>query len=209
MTDPKPADNPAPGIPDAPGLLVVISGPSGAGKTTIAHFVRERFEGIFSVSATTRARSAQERDGVDYHFIDDDRFQAMIDGDEFLEYARVFGRDSYGTPRGPVEDALGVGTLVFLDIDVQGALQVRESMPGALMIFVLPPSDEELLRRLRSRARDDEEAIQRRLEEAKREIDLANTSGAYDAFIVNDDLERAQGETSDLIERRLSEIRAK
>ncbi|UCD73833.1 MAG: guanylate kinase [Phycisphaerales bacterium] len=181
---------------------MVVSGPSGAGKTTIAREVQDRLDGVFSISATTRPRSGQETDGRDYHFVTDEQFRAMIDRGEFLEYAEVFGRYGYGTPRRPVEEHLSAGCLVVLDIDVQGGLQIRNNRPDALLIFILPPSDEELLRRLRTRGRDDEEAVQRRFAEAKREIDLARSSGAYDAFVVNDELAEAIERTIDLVQRR-------
>lgn len=184
------------------GLLVVISGPSGVGKTTIAHAVKERLGAAFSISATTRPRSNQERDGVDYHFVSDERFRSMIDAGALLEHAEVFGRHWYGTPRQPVEEAIATGGIIILDIDVQGALQIRRTMPEAFLIFILPPSEEELMRRLRGRGRDDEEAIRCRFEEAKREIRLAKSSGAYDAFVVNDDLNTARDEASKLIESR-------
>ena len=188
------------------GLLVVISGPSGVGKTTIAHAVKERLGAAFSVSATTRAPSDQEQDEVDYHFLSEEEFRSMVEAGELLEYAQVFGKDWYGTPRRPVEEAIATGGIIILDIDVQGALQIRRAMPEAFLIFILPPSDEELMRRLRGRGRDDEAAIQRRLEEAQREIRLAESSGAYDAFVVNDDLETAQNEASKLIERRRARL---
>lgn len=184
------------------GLLVVISGPSGSGKTTIARALEERLGGRFSVSATTRPRSRAEQGGRDYDFIGEAEFERRIERGEFLEHARVFGRDWYGTPRAPVERQLADGSLVILDIDVQGALQVRRSMPDALLVFVLPPSDDELLARLRGRGRDDEESIEIRFREAKREIATATASGAYDATIVNDDLERAVDEACRLVEER-------
>lgn len=188
--------------PSRLGLLVVISGPSGVGKTTIAHAVKERLDAVFSISVTTRPQSDQERDGVDYHFVSDEQFRSMIEAGELLEHAEVFGRHWYGTPRRPVEEAIAAGRIIILDIDVQGALQIRRAMPQAFLIFILPPGDEELMRRLRTRGRDDEAAIQRRFEEAKREIRLAKSSGAYDAFVVNDDLNTAWDEASKLIESR-------
>jgi len=194
MPDPVDSHDPA------RGLLIVISGPSGVGKTTIAHAVRERFNGVFSISATTRPRSDQERDGVDYLFLDESRFRAMIEAGEFLEHARVFDRDSYGTPRRPVEEQLAAGRAVILDIDVQGAVQVRRARPDALLIFILPPSDAELLRRLRQRGRDSEEAMQRRFAEAQEEITYARSCAAYDAFVVNDDLAQATARTFTLVE---------
>jgi guanylate kinase len=190
--------------PPRRGLLVVLSGPSGVGKTTIVRGVQQNLGGVFSVSATTRPRSDQERHGVDYLFVDEAAFQSMIAGDELLEYAQVFGRHYYGTPRAPVEQSLAEGAIVFLDIDVQGALQVHRRMPGAFMIFILPPSDEVLLDRLRGRGRDEEEAIRRRFDEAKKEIAVARASSVYDAFVVNDDLAHAREETTSLIRRRLA-----
>ena len=143
---------------DENGLLVVISGPSGVGKTTIVHRVKEAFNATFSVSATTRPKSESEEDGVDYFFITDDAFDQMIGKGEFLEFAEVFGCHRYGTPKLPVLQAMQRGEVVLLDIDVQGGIQVFENMPESLRIFIMPPHEEELLTRLRSRGRDDEDA---------------------------------------------------
>ena len=184
------------------GLLLVISGPSGSGKTTIARAVERRLEGRFSISATTRPRSESESDGRDYRFLTEAEFRDLVDRGALLEHAQLFGHHWYGTPREPVERLIAEGHLVILDIDVQGALQVRQTMPDALMIFVLPPSDEELLRRLRDRARDDDTAIQRRFAEARKEIETARASGVYDAQIFNDDLEAAIDEACRIVERR-------
>ena len=186
------------------GLLLVLSGPSGVGKTTITHRLRDRFGGVFSVSATTRPAGPGETDGVDYHFVTPERFEQDLAAGRFLEYAQVFGRHWYGTPRAPVDACLAEGRLVMLDIDVQGALQVRRSMPEALLVFVLAPSDEELLRRLRDRGRDDEEAIARRYAEAQREVAIARGSGAYDAFIVNADLDATVEQVAGLIGARMA-----
>jgi guanylate kinase len=188
----------------ASGLLLVVSGPSGVGKTTIVHRLQTHFDGVFSVSATTRPRTDQEVEGRDYHFVSDDAFQSMVDRGEFLEHATVFGRYRYGTPRGPVEAQLRTGRLIILDIDVQGALQVRRSMPDALLMFIMPPSDEELLRRLRARGREDEVVIQRRFAESRQEIELARSSGAFDMLVVNDDLDRAVSDAAAEILRRRS-----
>lgn len=184
------------------GVLVVISGPSGAGKTTIAREIESRLGASFSVSATTRDKAASEVDGRDYFFLSPEAFQDRADAGGFLEYAQVYGRDWYGTPREPVERQLDEGKLVLLEIDVQGGIQVRKAMPDALMIFILPPSDDELLRRLRDRGRDSEEVIMRRYSEAKREIELARSSGAYDVFVVNKDLTRAIDDVCGHVYRR-------
>ncbi len=199
--------NPAPRPPQCGGgLLLVISGPSGAGKTTITEALRQRLGGIKSVSTTTRPRAAGEVDGRDYTFVTRETFQDMVDRGVFLEHAQVYGKDWYGTPREPVERHLAQGRLVILEIDVQGALQVKQAVPEAYMLFILPPDEgQELLRRLRQRGRDDEAAIDRRHREAQREIQTARTSGAYDAMIVNDDLNRAIGEALRLVRERLGD----
>ncbi|MBT5657344.1 MAG: guanylate kinase [Phycisphaerae bacterium] len=184
------------------GLLLVVSGPSGVGKTTIVHRVRERLGGQFSVSATTRPKSLAEVNGEDYLFVSPSEFERLNSNDAFLEHAEVFGRHAYGTPREPVENALRDGDLILLDIDVQGAIQIREHMPSAYMIFILPPSDEELRHRLETRGREDEDAIARRFAEARREIDLATSRTLYDAFIVNDNLDRAVDEACRLVSER-------
>lgn len=187
-----------------PGLLLVLSGPSGVGKTTIVQALRARLpNSVFSVSATTRERTAQEEDGADYHFVSPERFRAMVEAGEFLEHAEYAG-NCYGTPRRPVDEAIASGRTMILDIDVQGGKQVRERRPGALAVFILPPNDQALLERLRTRARDDEAAIRRRFARARAEIEEARSSGAYDAFVVNDDLERAVREVMAIVERRRS-----
>ena len=190
----------------ANGLLLMVSGPSGVGKTTIIHRIRETFQGAFITSATTRPQSDQEVDGVDYHFIDQKAFQAWIDEDRFLEYAQVFGRSWYGTPRADVDRDLRAGKLAILDIDVQGARQVRERMPGAFGIFILPPDESALLERLRRRGREDEATIERRFAEARHEISVARSSGVFDAFVTNDDLDRVVAEVVDLVSSRIERI---
>jgi guanylate kinase len=181
------------------GLLLVISGPSGVGKTTITRALREAFDdSVFSVSATTRGKTAADTDGVDYHFLSDDAFDARVAEGAFLEHATYAG-NRYGTLRAPVDEALDAGRLMILDIDVQGAIEVRRKMPEAFGVFILPPCEDTLLQRLRDRKRDTEEAIQRRFAAAKREIETARTCGAYDAFVVNDHLASAINETIDLV----------
>ncbi len=190
--------------PHDQGLLLVISGPSGVGKTTIVHRMLEACDGTFSISATTRPMTKHETNGVDYLFMDEAAFQTLINADRFLEYAQVFGRSSYGTPREPVEDHLGKGRLVVLDIDVQGAVQVREAMPNMLGIFILPPSEDELLHRLRTRGREDEATIERRFAEARTEIKTARGSTAYDHFVVNDDLDQATQDVIEIVQKHLN-----
>jgi guanylate kinase len=185
------------------GMLLVISGPSGVGKTTITREVEKRLGGVFSVSVTTRPKTPSDVEGRDYYFIDDASFDRMRDGGELLEWAEVFGKHRYGTPRKPVEDHLRAGRLVILEIDVQGGMQVKDKCPQAFMIFVLAPNDEELLRRLRQRGRDSKDAMQRRFAAAKKEIATARASNAYDDFIVNDDLDAAVQRACDLVKARM------
>ena len=176
------------------GLLLIISGPSGVGKTTIAHRVEKTLGGVFSVSMTTRPKAAKDREGEDYYFVTKQRFEQAVAAGELLEHASVF-ENHYGTPRGAVEASLATGELVILEIDVQGAIQVKANKADAYAIFILPPSEEELLTRLRGRKRDDEATIQRRFAKAKAEIAKAKESGVYDAFVTNDDLDHAVSET--------------
>lgn len=172
------------------GMLLIISGPSGVGKTTITRGVERSIpDAVFSVSCTTRPRTPADVEGVDYHFVDDATFERMKSAGEFLESAGIYGR-KYGTPRAWVLEQLRRGRLVILEIDVAGAVQVKRQIPDAFAIFILPPSEETLLERLRARKREDESAIQRRFAQARREIESARASGVYDHFLVNSDLER-------------------
>ncbi len=181
------------------GMLLVISGPSGVGKTTITRSVERSIPGsVFSVSATTRPPTDLDVEGVDYRFMSVEEFQKRVAADEFLEHA-VYAGNHYGTLRGPVEAQLARGRLVILEIDVQGAIQIKRRMPGCFSIFILPPSEEALLERLRARKRESEQAIMRRYELARGEIEKARACGAYDAFIVNDDLDRAIAEALTLV----------
>ena len=173
--------------PTRRGLLLVLSSPSGAGKSTIARLLLEQDDGLeLSVSVTTRARRPSEVDGIHYHFVTAVEFDRMRDRGELLEYAEVHG-NKYGTPRDPVETALKAGQDVLFDIDWQGAQQIREMLAEDLVsVFVLPPSGKELHARLVRRAEDDEATIRRRLDNARAE--LAHY-GEYDYVVINDDLQ--------------------
>lgn len=168
------------------GLLLIISGPSGVGKTTITRGVERSIpDSVFSVSWTTRPRTAADVEGVDYHFATDEEFEAMKARGGFLETAGIYGK-KYGTPRDWVTEQLKRGRLVILEIDVEGAKQVKRKVPDAYSIFILPPNEESLLLRLRSRKREDEAAIQRRFGAAQREIAEGKSCGIYDLFLVNE-----------------------
>ena len=170
-------------------LFLVLSGPSGSGKSTlIQRFLARNPDVVRCLSVTTRAPRGQERDGVDYFFTTPDEFRRRVDAGAFLEHATVFGRHSYGTTRTFVEEHLGAGRGVIKDVDVQGALQIRLSFPQAVQVFVVPPTREEIERRLRGRGTEDEDTIRRRLDEA--EAELARWS-EYDYLIFNDDLDVA------------------
>lgn len=178
------------------GRLFVISGPSGAGKSTVVFKALEGREDVcFSVSCTTRKPRPGEVDGREYFFVDLDKFKEMVEKDEFLEHA-VYVANSYGTPRAYVEKKLDEGMNVLLDIEVQGARQIKDKMPDAVMIFIIPPSMAELEKRLRSRGTDSERKIEARLFRAREEYEAADF---YDYIIVNDDVETAAKEFSSII----------
>ncbi|MEX2549722.1 MAG: guanylate kinase [Nitriliruptoraceae bacterium] len=183
----------------ADGLLVVIAGPSGVGKGTVHARVRAELGDVFlSVSATTRAPRPGEVDGVDYHFVDRARFEELVADGAFLEWAEYAG-NLYGTPRAPVEGAVARGQVVVLDIELQGALQVKEQDPSALLVFLVPPTFEELERRLHARGTEDPVAIARRLERAREELAAGEH---FDVEVVNDDLDRCVAEVVATIEAR-------
>jgi guanylate kinase len=176
---------------DAKGHLFVVSAPSGAGKSTLIHRVRERVEGLaFSVSWTTRPARPGERDGVDYHFTDDERFRRKVADGEMLEWAEVHGR-LYGTGRAETDALRGRGLDVILDIDVQGAAQVLQTAPDAITVFVLPPGRAELARRLRGRGTEDEARVAARLAVAAEEVEQVDR---FDYVVINDELEPAARE---------------
>lgn len=178
------------------GFLFIVSGPSGAGKTTLSGAALRAFPGlIMSVSCTTRAPREGEVDGREYRFVDAERFRSMVEHDELAEWAEVHG-NCYGTPRAPIEKALADGNDVLLDIDVQGAEQLRRSYPDAVAVFVLPPDRGTMEARLRGRGTDGDEVVRRRLENACREIARA---GEYDHVIVNRGREEAIAEFEGIV----------
>jgi len=185
------------------GLLVVLCGPSGVGKSTISRQLQQYEHVWYTVSATTRSRRPNEESGKTYDHILKEEFFRRLDADEFLEYAQVYG-DYYGTPKHPALDHLKEGQDVLLEIDVQGALQVRYQYPDATMIFILPPDEGTLLKRLNDRARDDDDEIQKRFRAAKREIHMAKGSRAFDFMVVNDSLDRAVEEITKIIHHKRS-----
>jgi guanylate kinase len=180
----------------ARGRLVVVAAPSGAGKTTLVHALLDRRPGLeFSVSYTTRAKRKSEIEGRDYFFVDERRFAEMVERDEFLEHARVFDH-CYGTGRRHVEELLAAGRDVLLEIDWQGARQVRARLPQAVTVFILPPSVAELERRLRGRGTDAPEVVARRLRDALGDM---RHWDEFEYVIVNDDLDKAAAALTDIV----------
>ncbi len=179
------------------GLLLVLSSPSGAGKTTLARRLLASDPDIaMSVSVTTRAPRPGEVEGRDYHFVDAARFRAMLDAGELLEWAKVFD-NHYGTPRGPVEAAIGAGRDVLFDIDWQGAQQLSEKLPQDLVrVFILPPSAQDLAARLSARGQDSAEVVARRMAAASAEI---SHWPEYDYVIINADLDRSSGDLTAIL----------
>lgn len=185
------------------GILIVLSAPSGCGKSTIVSGLLQKRDKLkFSVSATTRAPREGEVDGKDYFFVSHEKFAEMVEKGEFLEHAQ-YVENRYGTPRAPVGRELDAGNDVLLDIEIQGAFQVRAQRPDALTVFLLPPSFEELEKRLILRGKDSPEVIRRRLEVARRECLEAEK---YDYRIANDDVERAVNEFNNIIEAERRKI---
>ncbi|KUF07028.1 guanylate kinase [Leucobacter sp. G161] len=177
--------------------LTVLAGPTAVGKGTVATYVRDHHPEVrLSVSATTRAARPGEIEGVHYYFVSDEDFDRMLAADELLEWATVHNKHRYGTPRGPVVDASARGELVLLEIDLQGARQVRQSMPDARLVFLAPPSWDELVRRLVGRGTENEEERTRRLETAKIELAAADE---FDEIIVNDEVASAADRLVDLM----------
>ncbi|PJJ63139.1 guanylate kinase [Compostimonas suwonensis] len=184
------------------GQLIVLAGPTAVGKGTVSSYIRENYPNVLlSVSATTRPPRPGEIDGVSYYFVDDAEFDRLIADGELLEWATVHNAYRYGTPQAPIQAALDAGTSVLLEIDIQGARSVRASMPEAKLIFLLPPSWDELVRRLIGRGTEDSAEQQRRLETAKVELDAV---GEFDHSVVNGSVPEAAREVVELMESRRS-----
>jgi guanylate kinase len=178
-------------------MVLIVSGPSGSGKSTLVQKILELPGTMPSISCTTRPRRATEATGKCYDFVTEAEFDAMVARGEFLEYARVFGKHSYGTPKKWLEESRRKGLDLVLEIDVQGAAQVKEKLPESLAIFILPPSRAELERRLRSRAQDADEEIARRLAKARDEISAFGKY--YDFCVVNENVESASREAQAIV----------
>ena len=175
---------------------VVLSAPSGAGKTSIARaLVKEIEDVVFSVSATTRPARDHEVDGVDYHFVSEAEFRAMIEADELVEWAEVHGH-LYGTPRESLQAALEEGRFLILDVDVQGAMQMRERVQDVVLVFVLPPSADALVERLTGRGTEGEDNVTRRIENARGELEQASQ---FDYIVVNENLDQAIDEVRSIV----------
>lgn len=189
--------NPQIPLTPAPGLLLVLSAPSGAGKTTLARRLEAEFpKAQFSISFTTREPRGQEKNGVDYHFVDHKTFLQMVDRGDFVEYAPVHD-NYYGTARHIVDEVFASRGIAVFDIDVQGGLKIKSKFPDAVLVFILPPSMEELERRLRGRGTDKEETIAKRLLAARSEIEKGTE--AYDYLIINDELDQAYTELKSIV----------
>lgn len=185
-------------MPESTPRLLVLAGPTAVGKGTVAAAVREDYPDVWiSVSATTRAPRPGEIDGQHYHFVSDDEFDRMIAAGDLLEYAVVHGHAKYGTPRKPVEAALADGRPAMLEIDLQGARQVKANMPDALLVFLAPPSWEELVRRLVGRGTETEDERERRLATAR--VELA-AEAEFDVTIVNHEVHEAAAELVKLMQ---------
>jgi guanylate kinase len=170
-------------------LIYIISAPSGSGKSTLVNELLKLVPDLdFSISYTTRAPRGSEQNGKQYHFVSREEFEQMVRDDEFLEHASLYGRDYYGTARRFLREAEQKGHDLLLDIDVQGAAQIKQKLPDAVSIFVLPPDRKTLEWRLRKRGEDSDEVIERRLDAARREIENYDK---YDYILINDDLEES------------------
>ena len=185
------------------GQLIVLCGPSGVGKSTISRLLAETQKVHYIVSATTRIKESGDDEKKIYDHVTKDEFFRRLDADQFLEYAQVYG-NYYGTPKHPALDYLSAGKDVLLEIDVQGALQVRYQHPETLLVFILPPDEPTLLQRLTDRGRDSEDDIAKRFRAAKREIHMAKGSRAFDYMVINADLSHAVDEIVRIIRHKRS-----
>ena len=193
MTDAVATDSSAPAL----ARLTVLAGPTAVGKGTVVTELRRRHPDLFvSISATTRKPRPGEVDGVHYYFVSAEEFDSLVATGQMLEWALVHGTHRYGTPRGPVQAQLDAGRSALLEIDLAGARQVRESMPSAQLVFVMPPSWNELVARLTGRRTEDIREQERRLATARTEMDAA---GEFDHVIVNDTVSRATSELEELL----------
>lgn len=182
---------------DEHGILFILSGPSGVGKGTVRKELFNRANDLaYSISMTTREKRPGEAEGVDYFYKTNEEFEQLIEAGELLEYAR-FVNNYYGTPRKYVEDTLEDGRDVFLEIEVQGAMQVKENFPEGVFIFLFPPSLEELKNRIVERGTESQESVLKRLKEARKEIDMMD---AYDYVVVNDDVDAAVTKIQSIIQ---------
>jgi guanylate kinase len=180
------------------GLLIVLVGPSGVGKSTISRMLARKLDVRYIVSATTRTKKPNDELGKEYEHVSRDEFFRRVTNDDFLEYAENYG-EWYGTPKHPALDYLSEGKDVLLEVDVQGALQIRYQYADALMIFVLPPDGPTLRQRLIDRKRDKPEDIDQRFRAARREIHMAKGSRAFDHMVINDSLDRVVEELTKII----------
>ncbi|EYT48480.1 guanylate kinase [Brachybacterium muris] len=188
---------PGAGVPVTPAPVTVLAGPTAVGKGTVSAAIRARYPEIWlSVSATTRAPRPGERDGVHYYFLDEDEFTRLVEDGQMLEWAVVHGRHRYGTPRGPVDEAVAAGRPVLLEIDLAGARQVRETLPDSRFVFLAPPDWDTLVERLVGRGTESEEERERRLATAR--IELA-AEAEFDVTIVNDTVDRASAQLAALM----------
>jgi guanylate kinase len=181
---------------NAEPLVFIVSGPSGSGKSTLVQSILALPDTMLSVSCTTRPPRQTESGGKWYNFVSEQEFERMKQADEFLEFAQVFGKNWYGTPRRWLDEARKAGKNLVLEIDVQGARQVKNKLPAAIAIFIIPPSRAELEKRIRSRGQDSNDEIARRLERARQELEQYT---GYDYIVINDNRERAVKEVQSIV----------